>query len=94
MTRRIGWRAFATVLVWLVVSLGALHRVAGASDAQRATSPQLIGVLVVAFSPESKEARAFREGLRTAKPAVAAPVHCGRWAPACGRRVRCLSVRP
>ena len=34
--------------------------------AQQPASPRRIGVLLVIFSPESKEAQAFREGLRVA----------------------------
>ena len=37
---------------------------ASAPDAQQAASPRRIGVLLVLFSPESKEAQAFRQGLR------------------------------
>lgn len=33
------------------------------TDAQQAT-PRRIGVLLVGFSPESKEAQAFKQGLR------------------------------
>ena len=36
------------------------------ADAQQPVSPRRIGVLLVAFSPESKEAQAFRQGLRDA----------------------------
>jgi putative tryptophan/tyrosine transport system substrate-binding protein len=36
---------------------------AGAADAQQAASLRRIGVLVVSFSPESREAQAFRRGL-------------------------------
>ena len=39
---------------------------ASAADAQQAASPRRIGVLLVLFSPESKEAQAFRQGLRDA----------------------------
>jgi ABC-type uncharacterized transport system substrate-binding protein len=39
---------------------------ASAADAQQHASPRRIGVLLVAFSPESKEAQAFRQGLRDA----------------------------
>jgi putative ABC transport system substrate-binding protein len=37
-----------------------------AADAQQQTSPRRIGVILVIFSPESKEAQALREGLRDA----------------------------
>jgi ABC-type uncharacterized transport system substrate-binding protein len=36
------------------------------ADAQQPASPRRIGVLLVIFSPESKEAQAFRQGLRDA----------------------------
>jgi hypothetical protein len=32
-------------------------------DAQQAASPRRIGVLLVGFSPESREAQAFRQGM-------------------------------
>ena len=38
----------------------------GIVEAQQSTAPRRIGVLVVSFSPESKEAQAFRQGLRDA----------------------------
>jgi putative tryptophan/tyrosine transport system substrate-binding protein len=44
----------------------ALFGLASAADAQQPASPRRIGVLLVGFSPESKEAQAFREGLRDA----------------------------
>ena len=65
MTRRIGRRAFASGLAGLVVSLGAFC-LPHASGAQQSASPRLIGVLLVEFSLESKEAQAFRQGLRDA----------------------------
>jgi len=37
-----------------------------AGEAQQSTAPRRIGILVVSFSPESKEAQAFRQGLRDA----------------------------
>ncbi len=37
---------------------------AGAADAQQPAAPRRIGVLLVIFSPESREAQAFREALR------------------------------
>jgi ABC-type uncharacterized transport system substrate-binding protein len=61
MTR--GLLAFA--LVTLVVCLGPFG-LASAADTQEPASPPRIGVLLVAFSPESKEAQAFRQGLREA----------------------------
>jgi len=60
-----GRRAFACGLAALVASLGAFC-LPCASDAQQPASPRLIGVLLVAFSLESKEAQAFRQGLRDA----------------------------
>jgi putative ABC transport system substrate-binding protein len=36
---------------------------AGTADAQQPSSPRRIGVLLVSFLPESKEAQAFRQGL-------------------------------
>ena len=43
-----------------------LFGLASAADAQQPASPQRIGVLLVTFSPESKEMQAFRQGLRDA----------------------------
>jgi putative ABC transport system substrate-binding protein len=37
-----------------------------AANAQRATSPRRIGFLLVGFSPDSKAAQSFRQGLREA----------------------------
>ena len=65
MTGRIGQRAFAFGLAGLAVFLGAFC-LSGASDAQQAAAPRRIGVLLGGFSPESKEAQAFRQGLRDA----------------------------
>ena len=65
MSTRMGRRAFACGLAALVASLGAFC-LPCASDAQQPASPRLIGVLLVAFSLESKEAQAFRQGLRDA----------------------------
>ena len=58
-----GSTAFA--LVALVACLGPFG-LAGAADAQQPASPRRIGVLLVGCSPESKEAQAFRQGLRDA----------------------------
>ncbi len=55
-------RPLLFAFVTLVVCLG-LFGLAGAADAQQAASPRRIGVLVVSFSPESREAQAFRQGL-------------------------------
>ena len=58
-------RAFTRDLAALVGSLG-LACLPVKADAQQPASPRLIGVLLVAFSLESKEAQAFRQGLRDA----------------------------
>ena len=63
--RRVGRRAFACGLAALVASLAAFC-LPGALDAQQPVSPRRIGVLLVLLSPESKEAQAFRQGLRDA----------------------------
>ncbi len=52
-------------IVALAACLGSLC-FAAAADAQPSASPRRIGVLLVTFSPESKEAQAFRQGLRDA----------------------------
>ena len=62
MTRRITRRAFARDLAVLLGSLGQFC-LPLKTDAQPPTAPRRIGVLVVSFSPESKEAQAFRQGL-------------------------------
>jgi putative ABC transport system substrate-binding protein len=63
--RRLSRRAFVSSLAALVASLGALC-LPCASDAQQPALPRRIGVLLVLLSPESKEAQAFRQGLRDA----------------------------
>ena len=65
MIRSIRRRAFARSLVGLILSAGAFC-VSNVAQAQRPAPPRHIGVLVVSFSPESKEAQAFRQGLREA----------------------------
>jgi putative tryptophan/tyrosine transport system substrate-binding protein len=55
----------AFALVTLVVCLGPLGLLSPA-DAQQPTSSRRVGVLLVNFSLESKEAQAFRQGLRDA----------------------------
>src|SRR5258708_4206509 len=65
MSTRMGRRAFACGLAALVASLGAFY-LPCASHAQQPGSPRRIGVLLVAFALESKEAQAFRQGLRDA----------------------------
>jgi putative ABC transport system substrate-binding protein len=62
MTRRIGRRTFAAGLTGLAVCL-ATFGLPGASDAQQPAAPRRIAVLSVSFSPEGKEAQAFRQGL-------------------------------
>src|SRR5438034_11306386 len=52
-------------LVTLLACLGSFG-FASAADAQHSASPRRIGFLLVARSPESKEAQAFRLGLRDA----------------------------
>ena len=56
-------RIFA--LISLVACLGPLG-LPSPADAQQPVSPRRIGVLLAAFSPGSKEAQAFRQGLRDA----------------------------
>ena len=58
-------RGFLFALVGLAASIG-LFGLASAADAQQPASPRRIEVLLVNFSPESKEAHAFRQGLRDA----------------------------
>jgi putative ABC transport system substrate-binding protein len=53
----------ALVLAALVACLGPFG-LDGAADAQQPASLRRIGVPFVGFSPESKEGRAFQEGLR------------------------------
>ena len=65
MNRRISRRAFARELAALVGSLGLFCLPVKAYPQQQA-SPRRIGVLLVARSPESKEAQAFRQGLHDA----------------------------
>jgi putative tryptophan/tyrosine transport system substrate-binding protein len=63
MTRRASWWTLSRVLA-VVVLAGAC--IAATAEAQESRTPRRIGVLVVSFSPESKEAQAFRQGLREA----------------------------
>ena len=58
-------RAFVRDLAALVGSLG-LGFLPVKANAQQPASPRRIGVLLVGFSPESKEAQAFRQGLQDA----------------------------
>jgi hypothetical protein len=55
--------AFAFISVAAFYGLFGLHHPA---DAQQPVSPKRIGVLLVTVSLESKEAQAFRQGLRDA----------------------------
>jgi ABC-type uncharacterized transport system substrate-binding protein len=55
----------AFALATLVACLG-LFGMASAADTPQPASPRHIGVLLVAWSPESKMVQAFREGLRDA----------------------------
>jgi putative ABC transport system substrate-binding protein len=55
-------RLLAFALVTLATCLVSFS-FASAADAQQPASPRRIGVLVVSYSPESKEAQAFRQGL-------------------------------
>ena len=58
-------RAFTRNLAALIGSLG-LFCLPVKADAQQPASPRRIGVLLVGYSPESKEAQQFRQGLRDA----------------------------
>ena len=58
-------RRLLLALVSLATSLGPFGR-ASAADAQQPASPRRVGVLLVGLSPQSKEAQAFRDGLRDA----------------------------
>ena len=65
MIRRLSRRAFVSSLVLLAASPAIVLRPRSAY-AQQPASPRRIGVLLAAFSVESKEVQAFREGLRDA----------------------------
>ncbi|HTS53400.1 MAG TPA: ABC transporter substrate-binding protein [Burkholderiales bacterium] len=65
MTVRIGRRALACGLAAVVAFFGPLDLTA-AADAQQPSSPRRIGVLLAVYSPESEEAKAFRQGLQDA----------------------------
>ena len=62
MIRRVSRRAFVSSLAALTASPAIVFKPQSA-HAQEPTEPRRIGVLTVAFSPESKEAQAFRQGL-------------------------------
>ena len=63
-TQRLSRRAFVSLAV-LSGALGITFKPRG-TYAQQSDPPRHVGVLLVNVSPESKEARAFREGLRDA----------------------------
>jgi len=65
MIRGLSRRAFVRGIGALAAGC-AIEGVPHRAHAQQPASPPRIGVLLVAFSPESKEALAFREGLRAA----------------------------
>ena len=58
-------RGFLFALVGLAVSIGSFG-LSSTAAAQQPAAPRRIGVLLVSFSPESKEAQAFRQGLKDA----------------------------
>jgi putative ABC transport system substrate-binding protein len=58
-------RSFAFALVVLAAYLGS-SGLPSRAEAQQPATPRRIGVLLAIFLPESKEAQAFREGLRDA----------------------------
>ena len=65
MIPRLSRRAFVSNLAALAASPAIVFEPRGAY-AQQPASPRRIGVLLVDFSPESKEAQAFRQGLLAA----------------------------
>ena len=65
MIQRFSRRAFVSSLAALAAS-SAIGFKPQSAYAQQPASPRRIGVLLVSFSPESKEAQAFRKGLRDA----------------------------
>jgi putative tryptophan/tyrosine transport system substrate-binding protein len=64
-TRRLSRRAFVSSLAALATSLATVFEPESAY-AQTPATPHRIGILLTAFSPESKEAQEFRQGLRDA----------------------------
>ena len=62
MNRRMDRRAFVRDLATLVASLG----LSAKAYAQQPASPRHVGVLLVGLSAESKEAQAFRQGVKEA----------------------------
>jgi len=65
MNRRITRRTFAFRFVAVLGTLG-LTWMAVRANSQQSASPRRIGVLLMSFSPESKEVQQFRQGLRDA----------------------------
>lgn len=65
MTKRVRRRTVACDLAMLLACLGTLC-LPGVLHAREPETPKRIGVLLVLLSPETKEARAFRQGLRDA----------------------------
>jgi putative ABC transport system substrate-binding protein len=65
MIRRLSRRAFVSSVAALAAS-SAIAVVPHPAHSQQAASLRRIGVLLAIFSPESKEAQAFRQGLRDA----------------------------
>ena len=65
MIRRFSRRAFVRSLAALAACPAIVFKPQSA-DAQQPASPRRIGVLLVVFSPESKEVQQFRQGLRDA----------------------------
>ena len=63
MNRRPSRRAFVSRLAGLIVAAAIAVKPNGV-HAQQSTSPRRIGVLLVGFSPESKEAQQLRQGLQ------------------------------
>src|SRR5690242_1318628 len=59
------WHRFLIVLIFLVAYV-AFFGLPSAADAQQSASPRRIGVFVLGWSPQSKMAQAFRDGLRDA----------------------------
>src|SRR5215831_8035990 len=51
------------VLAFVLATLVACLELLSTADAQQPATPRRVGVLCVSFSPESKEAQQFRQGL-------------------------------
>ncbi len=65
MTQRLSRRAFVCSLAALAAGTAIAFKPPGAC-AKQSAAPRRIGILLVGFSPESKEAQQFRRGLRDA----------------------------